>query len=144
MKKFIFAAMAALTMVASSCYEDKGNYTYHDVDPIDSIKFHWNSDSRSGIQAGDTAHLIMRVVFKNPNENLADWKFVWRINNEDVAEGLEFDFMPKEIGTYYYQFYAEHKSGQRYYQDFKTAAYSWSGGYSSITVKSPYAAGGWY
>ncbi len=141
MKKFIFAAMAALAVIASSCYEDKGNYDYHDVDPIDSIKLHWKSGSTSNLVIGDTARIIMRVVFKNPNENINDWKFVWRLNNQDVAEGLEFEYVATKLGTDYYQFYAEHKSGQRYYQGFPTDVYTWSGGYSSITVKSPYTSG---
>ena len=67
MKKFIFAAMAALAVIASSCYEDKGSYDYHDVKIVDTIAFHWSSDSRSNLKIGDTVHLVANVVFTNPN-----------------------------------------------------------------------------
>ena len=144
MKKLIFAAMDALTVIASSCYEDKGSYDYHDFCPIDSIKKHWNSASESGLLVGDTAHFIMRVVFKDPNENLDDWKFVWRVNNEDVAEGLEYDYVPTKLGTDYFQFYAENKkTGMRFYQP-QPSSYTYTQGYWTIAVKSPFSKGGWH
>ena len=144
MKKFIFAAMAALAVIASSCYEDKGNYDYHDVNLIDSVKFHWNSSAYDNLSIGDTAHLIARVVFSNPKENVDDWKYIWKLNNEEVAEGMEYDYIPTKMGTDYLQFYVEHKkSGMRYYLS-HPALSVYSGSYISVAVKSPFYAGGWH
>lgn len=144
MKKLIFAALAALAVIASSCYEDKGNYDYKNVNPIDSIKFHWSSDGYANLSIGDTSHLVAYVKFSNPNENRDDWKYIWKLNNEQVAEGLEYDYIPTKKGTDYLQFYAEHKeSGVRYYLS-HPALSVFSGAYIAITINSPFYAGGWH
>ena len=145
MKKFIFAAMAALAVIASSCYEDKGSYDYHDVKIVDTIAFHWSSASRTGLSIGDTALLVANVVFTNPNENPDDWKYIWKINHEQVAEGLTYEYIPTKTGTDYLQFYIEHKtSGMRFYMYEHSASSVYASAYTSITIASPFFAGGWH
>ncbi len=140
MKKFIFAAFAALSVIASSCYEDKGSYDYHDYDLVDSIKLHWNTSLKQ-MTVGDTLNLTMRVVFTDSTESIDNWNCVWLLNNEKVTEGLDFQYIAEKIGTEYLTFYIEHKTkGLRYYYSYPST-WVYNGGYTTLTVKSPLTSG---
>lgn len=96
MKK-IYLLLALVTLCLTSCFEDKGNYTYHDVD---DIVIEGIADSYSNLSFAGEVLEIDPVIKTNYTDLQYEW-YMWDPTIEDNYTGWDenMDYEAELIGT---------------------------------------------
>lgn len=93
MKKSIFniALAAVVSLTATSCYDDKGNYDYHDLDVVTISTEGLDIPDNYGIDRGDRLTIAPDVYF-NGKKNDADapLDYLWTIYTTATGVGVDY------------------------------------------------------
>lgn len=126
LKYILFALVIAVLQF--SCYEDKGNYDYKDLNNID-IDF---GDMETSVVLGDVLKIEPNFTFALGTES-TDLSYLWTVGNRKISEQRNLEWTADTIMTYgnLELRVLDKSTGVTYLRE------------SSITVKSPYASKGW-
>ncbi len=82
-----FMALVALMLLMTGCYEDKGNYDYHELDKVEIDTTNVNMLSQYSIMRFDTLHLEPKVLFNGSDAADAPLRYVWTIYSATSGTG---------------------------------------------------------
>lgn len=89
-KTFIIASLLNIFILLNSCYEDKGNYDYKNINRITIKKL--KAEDGWGATFGSTLNIIPELVFENGNNDESHLKYKWAIENVPHREWNERNF----------------------------------------------------
>lgn len=94
----LYSLIAALFLLASSCYKDKGNYTY---DELHKVKILFEHGGFISPRTNDTLHIRPRLIYLGDTVMAASVKesfsFTWYCNNEEISTEADLDYPVREL-----------------------------------------------
>ncbi len=85
MKSVYFILILISYFCLSSCYDDKGNYTYHDINEVEIVD--WNTGGYT-IKLGDSLK-ITPALFFTLDQNPDDYEYEWAVTKKYEANSSE-------------------------------------------------------
>ena len=82
-----FMALVALMLLMTGCYEDKGNYDYHELDKVEIDTTGVDMLPEYSIMRFDTLHLEPKVLFRGSAVADAPLRYVWTIYSATSGTG---------------------------------------------------------
>jgi hypothetical protein len=80
-------SLFVLILLITACYEDKGNYDYHELDKVEIDTTNVNMLSQYSIMRFDTLHLEPKVLFNGSDAVDAPLRYVWTIYSATSGTG---------------------------------------------------------
>lgn len=93
MKKAILNIGVAISvaLVASSCYEDKGNYDYHELDQVSISTEGLGIEDEYAVERGDYLTIAPDVYFNGvKNDENAPLDYCWTLYNTSTGTGVDY------------------------------------------------------
>jgi hypothetical protein len=94
----LYILIAGVFMLAASCYKDKGNYDY---DELDKIQILIEGGAYLSPRVSDTFNIIPRLVYRGdtvPATEVADdFSFTWYCNDQEILTGPVFHYPVRDL-----------------------------------------------
>ncbi|GEP94291.1 PKD-like family lipoprotein [Chitinophaga cymbidii] len=93
----LYSLIMALFLLAS-CYKDKGNYTY---DELNKVTIVFEGGNFLSPRASDTLHIQPQLIYRGdtvPSSTLAEiFSFTWYCNGEQISTGPVLDYAVRDL-----------------------------------------------
>jgi|GEM_PF-1698362 hypothetical protein len=93
-----YSLIIGLMILSASCYKDKGNYTYEELNKVTIVFAHGEFLSP---RAADTLHIEPKLIYRGDTimaSTVADeFNFTWYCNNVEISTGPVLDYAVRDL-----------------------------------------------
>lgn len=94
----LYTLFALLCLLTASCYKDKGNYAY---DELNNVKILFDGGAFISPRSADTLDIDPRLVYRGDTARASTlagtFTFTWYCNNKEIATGPVLDYPVREL-----------------------------------------------
>ena len=98
MKQIKLYSLVAVLFLLASCYKDKGNYAYEDLNKVEIV---FEGGGFLNPRAADTLHIEPRLIYRGDTLSagaLAEtFSFTWYCNNEEISTGPVLNYAVRDL-----------------------------------------------
>lgn len=94
----LYSLIAGLLLLATSCYKDKGNYTYEELNKVTILFEHGGFLSP---RASDTLHIRPQLIYRGDtvlaSSLTSTFTFIWYCNNQEISREPDLNYPVRQL-----------------------------------------------